>query len=114
MGIGAGGTTITAFGWNDGDVFEMRVYWLNDKITDAEIVGAKKSGSPTMLEPWKPISAVTKGRQEDPFAVAQWDHSKHMRFYYYSYNGHYETFVLELCNDDDAGWVPGAKIGGNK
>jgi len=42
MGIAGDSTPITAFGWNDGDVQEMQVYWRN-KIAEAEIVGAKKS-----------------------------------------------------------------------
>ena len=107
MGIAGDSTPITAFGWSTGNDEELQVYWRN-KADDAEIVGARKSRKQPDIPKWIPIDPVVGGVSfNDQFAVAQWGNSKHMRLYYTSS----KIPLLELCNDDDAGWVPGAKFG---
>ena len=109
MGEAGDATPITAFGWSDGVTQEVRVYWRNKLNQDnmAEIVGARKVD----FESWKPIGPVVGGILFDhKFAVTQWDNSKHIRLYYQTARG----AVFELCNDNGAGWFPGAKFGGDR
>lgn len=111
MGIAGDSTPITAVGWVDGTDEELQVYWRN-KADDAEIVGAAKSSKQSGIPKWMPIDPVVGGLSfNDHFAVAHWQRANQTftRLYYTSNS----TSLLELCNDDGAGWVPGAKFGGS-
>ncbi|KAF8803026.1 hypothetical protein BYT27DRAFT_7341110 [Phlegmacium glaucopus] len=112
MGIAGDSTPITAFNWSDGKDQHMQVYWRN-KAFDAEIVGASKSGE---LSEWKPITDPVIGGLtfDDQFAIAQWGNTNNMRFYYTDVKTPTLVRLLELCNDGAAGWVPGAKFGGDE
>ena len=110
MGIAGDSTPITAFGWSTGKDEELQVYWRN-KADDVEIVGVRKSRKQPDIPKWIPIDPVVGGLSfNDQFAVTQWGNSKHMRLYYTSS----KIPLLELCNDDDAGWVPGANFGADQ
>jgi hypothetical protein len=111
LGTGGDSTALTAFCWNNGDAQDMHVYWRND-IDNAQIVGAKKYSSQSDIPKWMPIGPIVGGLSfDDQFAVAQWGDSKHMRLYYATSSDKFPLY--ELRNDDGAGWVPGAKFGGD-
>jgi len=115
MGKAGDTTPITAFNFFDGKNQKLQVYWRN-KDYDAELVGASRyPDSYGGREKWRPIDdPIIKGLSfdwDDQFAIAQWGNTEHMRFYYTDKEKNPHA-LFELCNDG-AGWVPGAKFGGD-